>query len=114
MSKQPITIGSLKEVIGVDAETNAVDAEDEPTWMEIGRMRAAVKPLRATETERQGSIRTMKVYQFWCLTRAVKAIGVTANHRLRRGSEFFNVREVRMPDDTTTFVEIIAESGVTL
>lgn len=110
----PVTVGSLRELIHIDCETNAPDAEDEPLWLEIGRLRAKAEPLRASEQEREGAVRTIQVYQFTCLTRAVKAIGVAANHRLRWGSLSFNVREVRTPDDGKTFVAIIAESGVTL
>lgn len=107
-------VGRLTEIISVDQETTNADDEDAPTFLEIGRLRAEVKPLRATEAERANAVRTVSVYQFTVLARAAAAIGVTPQHRIRWGSLEFNVREVRTPPPQVPFLDIIAETGVPL
>ena len=103
-------LGTLTETIAIDVEDGQGDAE----WREICRMRAAVKPVRASEAEREGALRTVQVYLFKVLTSALRAMPVTASHRIRWKGTSYNVREVRSPVDREPFTEIVAESGVTL
>lgn len=109
------TLGRLREVIRIDAET-AQDEDDEavPAWTEIGVMRAEARPVRASETEREGALRTVQVYLFTVLTSERRRVGVSSLHRIRWGSMAFNVREVRVPSDNVALTEIVAETGVTL
>lgn len=112
-------VGDLDQVVAIDRETTTAGAEIEPTWSEIGRARAAVTPLRATESEREGALRTVQVYQFRVHSGAARAIGIAAKDRLRwlthpsAPATAYNIREVRMPSTAVPFLDIIAESGVT-
>lgn len=106
--------GGLTEIITIDRETTDPTGEADPTFIEIGRLRAEVKPLRASESERAGALRTISVYSFRVLSRAVRSIGVAPEHRIRWGDLLFNIREVRLPAPQEPFAEIIAETGVAL
>ncbi len=105
----------MTEVIAIDAELAPVGADRDPAWTEIGRMRAAVKPVRASENEREGALREVQVYLFSVHTPALRAVPMTAAaHRLRWNGKVYNVREVRGPIARQPYTEIVAESGVTL
>ncbi len=106
--------GALTEIVAVERETTDPAGEADPTFIEIGRLRAEVKPLRASESERAGAVRTLSVYSFRVLNRAARAIVIAPDHRLRWGDLVFNVREVRLPSPQEPFAEIIAETGVAL
>lgn len=90
----------------------AADSDEEQVWASIGTIRASLKPLRFSDAERQGAVRTVKGYLFECYAGEIRALAVTEVDRIVWGDETLNIREVRMPDERTTFVEIVAEAGV--
>lgn len=104
----------MREVIGIEAEDGrGDDDETEARWTEIATMRAAVKPVRASESEREGAMRTVQVYLFQVHTADLRTVAVTARHRIRWGQIVLNVREVRHPPANDPITEIVAEAGVT-
>lgn len=107
-------LGRLSEVIAVEIEDGqGADAELAPIFREIGRMRADVRPVRASESEREGAVREVQVYLFKVLTSALRAVPVSSTgHRIRWQGRAYNVREVRSPVAREPFTEIVAESGV--
>jgi head-tail adaptor len=108
-------IGRLTEVIAIDREDPPADEEGDPFWVEVARMRASAKPVRASEAEREGAVREIQVYLFTVLTSALRSAPVSATgHRLRWKGRAMNIREVRRPVDQEHFTEIVAESGVGL
>jgi head-tail adaptor len=107
--------GPKREVIIIDAEQAQADGDEiEPLWTEIARMRAEVTPVRASETEREGALRTIQVYLFAVHAAAHRAANVTSAHRIRWGGRIFNIRETRVGMTNSMDVEYVAETGVTI
>ena len=103
-------LGKLTQIVYVDEEVAQEDTELEPIWSEVGRLRAAVKPVRATESERAGSQRQTQVYLFTVHTAALRAMPVASTtHRFRWSGRAYDVREVRDPEPRVPFTEIVAE-----
>lgn len=106
-------IGKLTEVVAVDVEDGQGIDEIEPIFREVARMRAEVKPVRATESEREGAVRDVSVYLFKVHTSALRATPIAAvSHRIRWAGRIFNIREVRAPMAREPFTDIVAEAGV--
>lgn len=107
-------LGRLSETIAIEIEDGqGADDEVPPIFREIGRMRAGVKPVRASESEREGALREVQVYIFTVLTSALRAMPVTStDHRIKWNGRAYNVREVRTPIARDPFTDIVAEAGV--
>jgi head-tail adaptor len=103
----------LTAVLTVQRETvdTGIDSDEQQVWSTVGKLRAEVKPLRFTEDERQGAMRTVKGYLFRVYTSAVTAMSLTESDRLLWNGLTLNIREVRSPDARIRFTEIIAEAG---
>lgn len=110
-----IGLGRLREVIVIDREVPQVDgAELEPSWVELGRLRAAPQPVRASEGEREGAVRTIQVYLFTVIAADLRRLAPTTRDRLRWNGWEFNIREIRLAVTSEPMTEIVAETGVTL
>ena len=70
---------------------------------------AAVKPLRATETEQQGAVRNARTIMFTVERRT----DFDETMRILWGGQTFNIREIRLPSQRMLEMDIIAQSGVT-
>lgn len=78
----------------------------------VGELWAEVKPQRATEAERAGSLREMTVYLLTCHAEAVRALGIDHTTLATWNGRKLNVREVRLGASRTADCDIVAEFGV--
>lgn len=83
-------------------------------WVETGRLWAHVKPVRATESERQGGMRDGVVYLMTVDARSAAAVGLVPAAIVVWAGQNLNVREVRTAPASQHDLEIVAESNVTL
>lgn len=104
----------MTAVVTLQREAEHLDPESDEAqdWREAGTFRAEVKPLRFTEDERQGAMRSVKGYLFRVYTSAVNALSITEADRLVWNGLTLNIREVRLPEARVRFTDIIAEAGV--
>lgn len=103
--------GALDQRVRIDKPTRNDDGQGGAalTWSEHATVWAAIRPLRATESERQGAVRAVNVHMFTIRRR----MDISADMKLVWTGEDFNIREVRRPRSHEQFLEIIAEQGVT-
>ena len=71
-----------------------------------------MKTVRASETERQGAVRTLSVCMFSADSKSVSARGVTTSDRLIWRARAYNIRELRAAKSIVPDIDIIAETGV--
>lgn len=81
----------------------------ERTWVQHRQAWAMVKAVRASEAERQGQNRHVRVVMFTVYRDAT----ITAQMRLDWNGGQFNIREIRDDGPRAADMVIIAESGVT-
>jgi head-tail adaptor len=105
----------MTALLTVERETvdSGIDSDEQQDWASVGSVRAEVKPIRFSESERQGAMRTTKGYLFRVYTAAVRQLAITEADRFVWDGITFNIREVRIPEARTRFTEIVAEAGVT-
>ncbi len=81
------------------------------TWADVGLIWCDIKPLRASEAERQGAVRSLSVYQFSADAMSVKAKAASPSDRLVWQGRAYNIRELRTPKSAMPDIDIIAETG---
>ncbi len=96
-----------------DGSDIGIDSDEDQEWTTVDTFRAEVRPLRFSESEREGAVRAVQGYLFIVHTSTVRALSITAADRIQWNGRTMNIREVRDPDPGVRFTEIIAESGVT-
>lgn len=80
-------------------------------WADVATIWCDVKPLRASEQERQGAVRALSVYQFSADAMTVAAHSTTTADRLAWSGRVFNIRELRTPKSSVPDIDLIAETG---
>ncbi len=105
----------MTAVVVVERETQdlGIDSDEDQDWSVVGSMRCEVRPIRFSESEREGAQRVLKGYLFRAYTAAVTALSLTESDRLQWNGITLNIREIRMPEARVRFTEIIAEAGIT-
>lgn len=96
-----------------DSSNIGIDSDEAQAWTTIATFRAEVRPLRFSESEREGAVRAVQGYLLVLHTSTVRAHTITAADRVLWNGRTLNIREVRDPEPGVRFTEIIAESGVT-
>lgn len=96
-----------------DTSDIGIDSEEAQAWTTVGTFRAEVRPLRFSESEREGAVRAVQGYLIVTHTSTARALAITAADRVLWNGRTLNIREVRDPDPGVRFTEIVAESGVT-
>ena len=96
-----------------DSSNLGIDSDEAQTWTTAGTFRAEVRPLRFSESEREGAVRAVQGYLIITHPSTARALAITAADRVLWNGRTLNIREVRDPDPGTRFTEIIGEAGVT-
>lgn len=82
------------------------------SWSTHATTWVSIRPVRAGENERQGAERSSCMYVVDGLRDELKA--VTGDMRINWRSTYLNIREVRLPPETSLMMRIMAETGVTI
>lgn len=106
--------GPKTELVSFSRESRTPDGYGgfSRTVTTVGELWAEVRPQRATEAERAGSVREMTVYLLTCHAEAVRALGIDHTVIATWGGRKLNVREVRLGPTRSADCDIVAEFGV--
>lgn len=112
-----MALADLAEIITIERETLTDDGDGHTHTSAIatlGTMYAAVKAVRASESERQGALREVHVYLFTVHAAEVRELDIRSRDRIVWSGKAMNIREVRLGPAREAFAELVAEWGVTL
>jgi SPP1 family predicted phage head-tail adaptor len=103
--------GKLRELVTIEEEQTQPDGSGgfTLTWEAFAQVYAHVRPVRLTESERQGAMRASRGYVFTMRRRD----DLSEDMRIMWNSQPFNIREIRLPAERELYMEVFAQSGVT-
>ena len=103
--------GALDQLITIEEAQTTPDGSggQNVSWTTLAQAWAMVKPVRLSESERQGAVRAGRGYLFTIRRRT----DLDEAMRIAWNGESFNIREIRLPGARSLYMEIFAQSGVT-